>query len=367
MAVTITTKEDVYELLKDEGTNFQTKHSYSHPQKTEGKSKYASLGRILFNILLPEDYPFMNKTIDGKVIKVLLADIVEKYPPKIAGETASKLNKEGFTMGTINPVSFTPDSFIVPPHILKKKEKILTPDLEPGEFGKRLESLGEELVAHFEAIGDPAYDLVKSKAKAGRMNPMQMAVLLIAKGASVDIEGTPSVPITNSTSDGFDLDEFYTNAAEARAGLFMRSSGAALPGALARDVVYANANIKLEKGDCKTKRYFDLFVSPEMSEAIIGRMYLNEKTNELEEVIEDHHLLNKTIKLRSPLHCISKKGVCATCYGKLSSKLDTAHVGVLTGSIINELLLGGVAMKTRHEASNVKVAEVDFLKDMVKI
>ena len=207
MAVTIKTTEDVYELLKDETVNFQSKYSYTHPKKTGGKAKYASLGRILFNILLPEDYPFLNKTIDGKVIKVLLADIVDKYPPIIAAETATKLNKEGFTMGTINPVSFTPDSFIVPPHILKKKAKILTPDLSPGEFGKRLESLGEELIDHFEAIGDPAYDLVKSKAKAGRMNAMQMAVLLIAKGSSVDIEGTPSIPITNSTSDGFDLEE----------------------------------------------------------------------------------------------------------------------------------------------------------------
>ena len=120
-----------------------------------------------------------------------------------------------------------------------------------------------------------------------------------------------------------------------------------MPGALSRDVVYANANVLLEKGDCKTKRYLNLFISDNMIDKVIGRFYLNPKTNKLEEIKPGHTLLNKTIKIRSPLHCVSKKGVCSVCYGKLGDKLDTKHVGVLTGSIVNELLLGGVAMKTR--------------------
>lgn len=344
----IKTKEDIYELLKPEDVNFQTKVSWSHPIKTNNKLKNLQLGRVLFNMLLPDDYPFVDEPITGKKAGKILADIVDKYSPEIATKTASLINREAFKMGTIQPVSFTPDSFIIPPYILEKKEKLLNSGLEPGDFSIKLEALGRELVEYLKSINDPAYDLVASGAKGSRINAMQYAVLLLAKGSSVDIEGNPSAPIMSSTSDGFSLEEFYTNAAEARAGLYIRSSGAALPGALARDVVYANSNIKLDtKKDCKTKRYLDLFVSEDIGKSIIGRYYLSPRSNKLEEIKDDHNLTGKTIKIRSPLHCISKKGVCPTCYGRLSEKLNTKYIGVMVGSIVNELLLGGVAMKTR--------------------
>lgn len=361
---TVKTKEDVYELMKQDDVTFQTKFSYSHPDKTNGRSRRYQLGRILFNMLLPDTYPFIDEPITKKGSSKLLTDIVQKYNPQMAADTATKINQEAFRMGTINPVSFNTDSFIIPPHIQKKKDKMLSSDMDPGDFMKITKQLGEELMDYFKASDNPVYDIIMSGAKG---SPLDYAILIIAKGSAVDISGNPSKPSTNSVTEGFDLEQFYANAGEARSGLFTRSSGAALPGALARDTVYANANVKLKKGDCKTKRYLDLFVTDKMSKAIFGRNYVNPRTNKLEEVTEDLNLKGKTIQIRSPLHCIASEGVCDICYGRLGERLETKHVGVMTGSVINDILLNGVAMKSRHNATNVNINKVDFNKDLVRI
>jgi len=360
----IKTKEDVYVLMKQDDVNFQTKFSFNHPVKTNGRSKQLQLGRILFNLLLPDDYPFVDEPITKKRCGKLLTDLVIKYSPEIAAETATNINKESYIMGTFNPVTFNMDSFSIPPHIQKRKDEMLTPDLDPGEFVKRIEILGNELMEYFKTTNNPAYDIIASGAKG---SPLQYATLVIAKGSAVDLEGNASKPSIHSVTEGFDLQEFYNNAAEARAGLFVRSSGAALPGALARDTVYANANIKIKKGDCKTKRYLELYVTKTISGAILGRYYLDPKTNALSEIEDDHNLEGKTIKLRSPFHCIAVEGVCDICYGRLAERLDTKYIGVMTGSVINDILLNGVAMKSRHNATNVNINKVDFTKDLVRI
>jgi DNA-directed RNA polymerase subunit beta' len=360
----IKTKDDIYEMMKLDNVTFQTKAGYSHPIKTNGRSKQLRIGRILFNMILPDKHPFIDEVMTKKKTSKLLTELVTLYGGEVAAETASNLNKEAFRMGTINPISFNEDSFIVPPHIQKKKDKMLSSDMDPAEFTRIVKQLGEELIEYFKSTDNPVHDIIMSGAKS---NPLEFATLIIAKGSAVDIEGNPSIPSTNSVTDGFDLDEFYANGAEARSGLFTRSSGAALPGALSRDVVYSNANILLDDKDCKTKRYLDLFVTDKMAGAILGRFYLNPRTGKLKEIEEDHGLIGKTIKIRSPLHCISKKGVCPICYGKLGERLETKHVGVMCGGVINDILLNGVAMKSRHNASNVNMDVVDFRKDVIRI
>lgn len=39
----------------------------------------------------------------------------------------------------------------------------------------------------------------------------------------------------------------------------------------------------------------------------------------------------------------------------------------MTGSVINDILLNGVAMQFRHNATNVNINKVDFNKDLVRI
>jgi DNA-directed RNA polymerase subunit beta' len=355
--------DQCYEELKKQEVTFQTKYKFNHPFKTGGLSKNYNLGRILFNLILPDDYPFIDKVINKKELTMIIRDILNKYPAEKSSEILFEINKESFKMGTFHPVSFNDESFILPDEIKKRKLELLVEGIDPIEFAKQIEILGKELLDNLRNNKNPVYDIIMSGAKG---SPMDWAVLTVAKGSAVGISGEPSTPTSNSVTDGFTLKEMYSNADESRNGLYTRSSGAALPGALARDIVYANSNVLLGEDDCKTRRYLELYVKDSMRNLILGRFYLNPITNKLEEIKEDHNLINTTIKIRSPLHCVSKDGVCKVCYGRLNEKLNTKHLGILVSSIINDVLLNKT-MKARHISSNVNFNKVNFKKDLIKV
>ena len=101
---------------------------------------------------------------------------------------------------------------------------------------------------------------------------------------------------------------------------------------------------------------------------IQGRYYLNERTNKLIRIDKSStNIINTMIKLRSPLYCKDKNGICPICYGKDETILGTDKIGMITGAIINAVGVQGYAMKARHAATSVSLQKCDFTKDMKKI
>jgi DNA-directed RNA polymerase subunit beta' len=207
-------------------------------------------------------------------------------------------------------------------------------------------------------------DIIQSGAK---ISPVDWAILMIAKGPTLNIEGEISKPITSSLIDGYTGEEYYDASAEARRTYYIRSQGTAEPGYLARQVTFSNANTTLGEEDCGTKKYLSLFVRGSILPVIKDRYYLNERTGKLVKITEDSKIVNKTIQLRSPLYCKSKNGICKTCYGDLSKKIESKHIGVIAGSVINESGIEGYSMKARHQATQVNVKQVDFTQDLIHI
>jgi hypothetical protein len=60
---------------------------------------------------------------------------------------------------------------------------------------------------------------------AGKYTPMDLGVLLFAKGPMVDIEGNITKPTLSSVNGGFDLESWYASANQSRNVLFVRSMG----------------------------------------------------------------------------------------------------------------------------------------------
>jgi hypothetical protein len=365
--MTLTTLEEVYEELKKEEVTINSIYSFSHPKKTKGKSNNMKIGRIWFNILLPDNFRLIDEAVNKQVLGDIISEIGKKYEPMEASRVVSLINKEAFKMSSINPVSFSATAFILPEHIKKKKEEIVSKELDAVEFNVQILKLVNELIDHMKDNDEGLYKFIMSKA-SGKARPQDIALLLLAKGAAVDIENITSPVSTNSVTDGFTLKEFYNNAAEARGALFIRSSGAAEPGALARDVVYANSNTMIEGDDCKTKKYLNVVVTASIANTIKNRYYINPKTNALDTIKDPSKLIGKTIQLRSPLYCKQKNNnICKICYGELSKNIDTKYIGVLTSAIINTEGLEGYAMAARHSASRVSKQKTDFNKDMIQL
>lgn len=354
------TLDQVYDELKKDGVSVSKKYTYSHKIKTKNKTIRMSLGRIWFNLILPDDYKLIDEPVTKGAIKNILNDMLNKYSTEVVADVASTLNKEAFKMQTIQPTTFTDDDFILPDSIRKLKEDRLVGVTDPLKFQENLKFIANEYLKYLKKNKSSLYTFIVSGAKG---SPIDMAILIVAKGSTVDIEGNISTPTTNSINDGFTLKEFYQNANEARSGLYTRSIGSSEPGALSRDIVYANSNIKLGEKDCKTRNYFEIKINDTLAKTLVGRWYL--KGSGLVEIKDPKDVIGKTIKLRSPLYCKSKSGVCQTCFGSGSEKLNTRNVGVMAGALINTEGLNSYSMKARHNSSNVQAIKADYVKDQL--
>lgn len=361
----IQTLDDVYNLLQNKNVNIEDIYSYVHPKKTKNKIINVSLGRIWFNLLLSDDFPyFVDEPVNKSVLTRISNEIYNKFPPDKAAEILSLILKESFKLSSIHPVTFDIDSLIIPNDIRQKKELLINKDTPPEEFGRILKSISTDyLEDHMKDSG--VYNIIESGAKG---SAVEFGVLTVAKGPTMDIEGNISKPITSALMDGYSGEEYYTAAAEARRGLYIRAIGTAEPGALAREVTFANANTTLDLNDCGSHKYLELFIKEDIFPTIIGRYYINQKTGKLVQITRDmNKLINTTIKLRSPLYCKSLKGICKVCYGELADKMNTKNIGLVSGSVINAAGVEGYSMKARHQATQVNLKHVDFTQDMIQI
>jgi DNA-directed RNA polymerase subunit beta' len=347
---------EVYELLQNETTTLYDKYSFAK----NGKTYNLTLGKIWFNLLLPDEHPIVTDTIDKTKLYTIIDDMYEKYPPEKLAEIISNLNREAFKMTSINPSSFSIDDVILPKDIKEEKDKELTKETPVEEYSSKLAALSKKYVDN---MNDESgiKDILRSGARG---NDFDYGVLQISKGPVMTLESTITESITSSLNEGYSPEEYFDAASGARRAYFIRSRGTAEPGTLARGTTYANSNLKINKEDCNTKKYFNLQVTSKNAKTLHGRYYLNEKTNKVELLKDPEKFIGKTIQLRSPLYCKDKKGICKTCYGQLGEKLNTKYVGLIAGEVVND---AGQAftMSQRHKSTNVSIKEVDFTKDIL--
>jgi hypothetical protein len=361
-ADSLSTLDEVYTELQKEDVKISDKYHYSHPIKTKNKTVSLSLGRIWFNLLLPDDYTLIDEPVTKKVISKIMLDIINKYESDKISEIFSNLQKHIFKITAIHPVTLSINEFILPDDIKKKKENLAQYSDDIVKFQEESSKISSDYLAH---IKDSGIDKMIKSGSKGSVNDLNAFV--IAKGPTIDIEDNVSKPIISSINDGFTPEEYYIAAKEARRLCYIKAKGTAEPGYLARRIVFANCNTTIGSKDCKTNKYLTIAVDDKLFNRLQGRFYLNEDTNKLEEITPDTKIVGKTIKLRSPLYCKEKGDkICQTCYGKLYERLNTKYIGIFASSILNKVGVEYFSMKAKHKATQVSISEVDFTKDLLK-
>jgi DNA-directed RNA polymerase subunit beta' len=360
----IETIEQVYNELKKENVQITDKYKYENIKKGITEPTFIELGKIWFNLLLPENYPFIYEQQNSKSLKKIIDDLIEKYDSEIVEEVVTKINKEGYYISTFYPISASINSFILSNSLKEEKKKKLEDEENAVEFNNKTDSIAKKHLDNLKNKDDGLY-YISASGSTSKASSSNIATLLVAKGASVNIEGEATKPIKSSITDGFTLKEFYENASESRAAFFIRSSATADPGDLARDAAFANSNIVISLKDCKTKKYFILEVTEKNINQIFGRYYVEGDEIKKIEKGKEKEIIGKQIKLRSPLYCKDPDGICELCYGDLWKKLETKHIGLLISQIINTKGQS-ITMSARHQSSQVKLQEVDFTKQFIK-
>ena len=358
----ISTVENVYEQIKH-GSNLSTsKFSYSHPKKTNGRVQNLTLGRIWFNLLLPDNYPLINEPINKSKMNEIIIDLYKTYNVKEASIYIQKLQSEAFKLATISPNTFNIDLFIPPKEWLKKKEEFesIANELPPLEFKKKAEILTKELLTYFEEVGFRANDIMESGAKGSPIS--DWGALLVSKGYVMDVEGNLLGPIVKGLNDGYSRKDYYNAGSEARKNFYIRSALTAYPGYLTRKIANANAGLIIDPKikDCETKKTFEIVVTKDLADILLQRNYISQ-TGTIKNITNSEQIIGKKIKLRTPLYCKAKDGICETCYGNLFKTLNTSNIGLLAAGAINIVGINTM-MKMRHAASSVNIKEVDFVK-----
>ena len=86
--------------------------SDSDPHVRKGKLRDTTLGRVFFNEILPEDFPYDNSVQNKKQLKKVLAKIFNKYGAEETAKTADRMKGLAFRFATVAAVSTGKDDYI---------------------------------------------------------------------------------------------------------------------------------------------------------------------------------------------------------------------------------------------------------------
>ncbi|ANZ24265.1 MULTISPECIES: DNA-directed RNA polymerase subunit beta' [Rhodococcus] len=345
----------------------------------DGWTVQTTLGRVLFNELLPVNYGFVNDVMPKKRQAAIINDLAERYPMIVVAQTVDKLKDAGFYWATRSGVTVSMADVLVPPEkkeILERYEASadqLERKFARGALSKEerrdslvklwqeaTEEVGQAMEAHY-PDDNPIPTIVKSGA-AGNMT--QIRSLAGMKGLVTNPKGEfiPR-PIKSSFREGLTVLEYFINTHGARKGLADTALRTADSGYLTRRLVDVSQDVIVRETDCGTPRGIEMVIAePERDGA----------GNETGRLVRDAHIETSTyartlatdavdadgnvvvtrgsdlgdpaieallaagirkVKVRSVLTCDTGTGVCATCYGRSMATGKLVDIGEAVGIV----------------------------------
>lgn len=363
-----------------------------------------TVGRILFNEIVPEDMDFQNDTMNSKNLKALTSKVVE-----IHGNDAYKFLDDvkalGFEYSTRSSVSWGMDDLKVPKQkkeMLEEAEKkieAIQNYYEQGllsdeekiaqviEVWKNVKTEIEKLVPKALDPKSSVFNIVDSGARGSWSQPVQMAGMkgLVANPAGEIIE----LPVKNSFKEGLSVLEYFISTHGARKGTADTALRTSTSGYLTRRLVDVAHDVIVTEDDCGdtkgivVKRSDSDKINQDFVHKIYGRVVLENVTDpDTKEVIAKKgeiidwnkakkiKLIEKieTVKVRSPLSCKTKRGICKKCYGLdlgWRNQIEKGEaVGIIAAQAIGE---PGTQLTMRTFHTGGVAGEADITRGLPRI
>ena len=342
---------------------------------------YTTIGRVMFNELLPWNYPYLEGIMvrkgGGSGNKVLIGDVVNdlanKYPMITVAQVLDNMKDAGFYWATRSGVTITMSDVLVLPNkteILesyeKEAERIERKYWEQGALTERerydrlvelwkdaTDTVGEA-VENMYPDHNPIPMIVKSGA-AGNMR--QIWTLAGMKGMVVNSHGDYITrPIKTSFREGLSVLEYFNNSHGSRKGLADTALRTADSGYLTRRLVDVAQDVIVREEDCGTRLGVQVPIGEESGDKVVlselwetsasGRVLATDVKGEDGEVVAEagsdltEELTQKLldakvtdVKVRSVLTCQTPAGVCAKCYGKSMASGQLVDIGEAVGIV----------------------------------
>lgn len=333
-----------------------------------------TLGRVLFNDLLPDDYPFMNEPMPKKRQAAIVNDLAERYPMVTVARTLDKLKDAGFHWATRSGVTIAISDVVVPPNkqaILdeyEKKADAVEKRYQRGQLSAsernnelvKVWSLATEDVAKAMEENYPDTNPIPTIVKSGAAGNMtQIRQLSGMNGLVTNPRGEfiPR-PIKANFREGLSVLEYFIATHGARKGLADTALRTADSGYLTRRLVDVSQDVIVREIDCGTTRGIMMkvgepggpdgtaFQAEHVETSVYARTLSSEITDKDGNVLLNRgddlgdpaiaKLLGSGVleaKVRSVLTCESVVGVCATCYGRSMATGQLVDVGEAVGIV----------------------------------
>ena len=370
----------------------------------DGKIFETSVGRLLFNSVLPSDYPFINSQIERHKMSAIVEDLIEKYGIEKIPAILDKIKSFGFKYATYSGITWGIDDVTVP----KEKQSIIEAAKAKSEevvkqFNEGLLSDEERMRENIEiwhgAKNDieklipetldkksSVYDMLKSGARGSISQLTQMAGMkgLIQNTAGETIE----FPITSCSKEGLTPIEYFITTHGSRKGLTDTALNTAKAGYLTRRLFDVAQDAIITEDDCGTKEGINIFggniggIEVSLSKNIKGRFVAVDVTNSAGKVLfKKGHFLTKEdaikvessgilkVLVRSPLSCRSLRGICVKCYGSDLGKNRAVELGEAVGTIAAQAIGEPgtqLTMRTFHAGGTASVGG-DITKGLPRV
>ena len=344
-------------------------HSQIKCRDSKGKLIETSVGRIIFNEVLPEKIAYVNEAMDRKTVSGVIKQTLNLLGSEETVKLLDRIKHLSLKYLTRSGVSWGMGDTPVPD---KKKELIEQASKKVEEIHNQYEMglLTKEerrakIIDTWASIKNEIQDVCKNRID--KFGPVAMMIDSSARGTWAQITQmmgmkglvtnpageTIELPVKGSFKEGFDVLEYFISTHGARKGLSDTALRTASAGYLTRRLVDVSQDIVILDDDCKDTE--GVIVTKEESEEVgellanrvFGRVVLETisnprtkktivKKNEVvsEEIRAELEKLDlDQIKIRSVFTCRTMRGICSKCYGYDPSYNKLAEDGTAVGII----------------------------------
>lgn len=211
-----------------------------------------------------------------------------------------------------------------------------------------MDTIEKEMMNRFDNIKSPLIKLVKSKARG---NQKQMAQQFLSIGYKVDKQSNIlKRPIIESLIDGVkDENSYFVQAIGCRNAIIQGTNSVADSGYLNRKLSFGTIDINLsDVNDCGADKFLEIEVNKFNKNSLLNGRFIYENGKvKLVKADEIDSYIGKKVKLRSPITCKCKSGICKTCYGVLYPINKNLSIGLLSATTIAEIITQKL-LSTKH-------------------
>ena len=344
--------------------DMQIAKSFSDFETVKAGERFeTSIGRIIFNNVLPEDHQFVNYVVNKKEIGRLIEECSNRYDVSDMPAILDGLKNAGYHYATKAGITVSVFDATMPPN---KAELLAAADakvdaidedyemglMSPEERHKQVvdiwndttEEIGEAMAANFDQY-NPIYMMADSGARGNIKQIRQLAGMRGLMGNTKG--GTIDRPVKSNFREGLSVLEYFISTHGTRKGMTDTALRTADSGYLTRRLVDVAQDVIVREIDCGTPEGVPYPLhneKGEIDENLIGRCLLEDTGDLLAgDYITSMDQLKAfeaagidTVVIRTVMTCHAEHGVCQKCYGWDLATGRPVNIGTAVGIIASQ-------------------------------